>query len=102
MSDYLKEFKRLTTPLIEQLKESPDSIVAGFDGDKSVNLIPMKNKAREAIEALNDVMHAANAGRSEDAIDAMRRARAVIDSALGAGLGVHGAAMPQTMRPERY
>lgn len=81
---YLKEYIRLTGILFEQ--DMPNGNPA--------DLTPIKNKAREAAEALVDAQRACDSGRSEDAIEAMRRARAVIDAALGSQLGVHGAAMP--------
>jgi len=58
------------------------------------DLTPLKNKAREASEALNDAQKAADSGRAEDAMEALRRARAAIDAALGGHLGPNGAAMP--------
>ena len=98
MADYLKEYKRLAKPLLQQISEQ------GFGGDSGsagqsymggqADLTPIKNKAREAVEALNDAQRACDSGRAEDAMEAMRRARAVIDAALGGGLGSHGAAVP--------
>lgn len=92
MSDYLKEFKALTTDLPSHFNEQ------GFDGTGymggQADLTPLKNRAREASEALNDAQKAADAGRAEDALEAMRRARAAIDAALGGGVGPHGAAVP--------
>ena len=100
MSNYLKEYKRLSKPLLQQISEngygngqtqSPGG--SSYMGGQA-DLTPLKNKAREAVEALNDVQRACDSGRAEDAQEAMRRARAVIDSALGGSLGAHGAAMP--------
>jgi hypothetical protein len=96
-SDYLKEFRRLTKPLMQQLSEAMPSAsgapgVPGYTGGQA-DLTPLKNKAREAVEALNDAQKAADSGRTEDALDALRRARSVIDAALGGSLGAHGAAI---------
>lgn len=100
MSNYLKEYERLSKPLLQQISEngygdgqsqSPGG--SSYMGGQA-DMTPLKNKAREAVEALNDVQRACDSGRAEDAMEAMRRARAVIDSALGGSLGSHGAAMP--------
>lgn len=101
MADYLKEFERLTKPLMQQLSEAMPGGAPGVPGymGGQADLTPLKNKAREAVEALNDAQKAADSGRTEDALDALRRARAVIDAALGGGLGVHGAAMAPTGGP---
>jgi len=88
-SDYLKEYKRLSVPLLQQIAEQGAMPMGG-----QADLTPIKNRAREAVEALNDAQRACDAGRTEDAMEAMRRARSVIDIALGASLGTHGAAMP--------
>jgi hypothetical protein len=94
--DYLKDFKRLTKPLMEQISETVVAGgapgVPGYVGGQA-DLTPLKNKAREAVEALNDAQRAADSGRTEDTLDALRRARAVIDAALGASVGAHGAAI---------
>lgn len=110
MADYLKEYNRLSKPLLQQISEAGygdaqstpggDSS-GGSSGGQSymggqADLTPLKNKAREAVEALNDVQRACDSGRAEDAMEAMRRARAVIDSALGGSLGAHGASMPSS------
>lgn len=101
MSDYLKDFKRLTKPLMQQLSEALPGSMPGNPGymGGQADLTPLKNKAREAVEALNDAQKAADSGRTEDALDALRRARAVIDAALGGSLGAHGAAMAPTGGP---
>ena len=84
MSNFLKEFKRLSAdPVVARLTEyngdeSPSSYVGG-----QADLTPLKNKAREAVEALNDAQKAADEGRAEDAQQAMQRAKAAIDAALG-------------------
>lgn len=97
MSDYLKEFRSLSRSLMEQIQEdgygSPVGGMQSYMGGQA-DLTPIKNKAREAVEALNDAQKACDSGRAEDAMEAMRRARAVIDAALGGGLGAHGGAMP--------
>lgn len=97
MADYLKEYKRLSKPLLQQISEQgygdPTAVGQSYMGGQA-DLTPLKNKAREAVEALNDALKACDAGRAEDAMEAMRRARAVIDAGLGAGLGAHGAAVP--------
>lgn len=76
----------------EAVASSPPAMAPGAMGGQA-DLTPLKNKAREATEALIDAQRAADAGRTEDTMDALRRARAVIDAALGGGLGAHGAAV---------
>lgn len=96
MRKFLNEYKRLISPLMQQISEAVnDGVTPGVPGytGGQADLTPLKNKAREAVEALNDAQRAADAGRTEDTLDALRRARAVIDGALGAALGAHGAAM---------
>lgn len=95
MSDFLNEYKRLTKPLAQHITEAVSGPLPGMPGymGGQADLTPLKNKAREAVEALNDAQKAADSGRTEDALDGLRRARAVIDAALGGGLGAHGAAM---------
>lgn len=101
-SDYLKEYRRLTTPLHHQsLLEGPGMSPDGASGGNGegymggqADLTPLKNKAREASEALNDAQKAADSGRAEDAQEALRRARAAIDAALGGHLGPNGSATP--------
>lgn len=113
LSDYLKEFRSLTTDLPSQLNEQGYGNGSGSGGGGAggaaggVDLTPLKNRAREAVEALNDAQKAADAGRSEDAMEALRRARAAIDAALGGGVGPHGAMTPPpgmtgTGGPGRY
>ena len=58
--------------------EPPVSYMGG-----QADLTPLKNKAREAAEALNDAQKAADEGRAEDAMQAMQRAKAAIDAAMG-------------------
>ena len=105
MSDYLNEYKRLAVPFLDQIEEQ------GFDGMSymggQADLTPLKNRAREAVEALNDCQKAADSGRAEDAVEALRRARAAIDAALGGQLGQHGGMVPgpapgNPMGPGRY
>jgi hypothetical protein len=102
LSDFLKEYKRLTKPLIQQISEAVNGGsapgVPGYTGGQA-DLTPLKNKAREAVEALNDAQKSADAGRTEDTLDALRRARAVIDAALGGSLGANGAAVAPTGGP---
>lgn len=85
VSDYTKEYRRLTRPLFEE--------GGGYMGGQA-DLTPLKNKAREAVEALNDAQKAADSGRSEDAMEGLRRARAAIDIALGGQVGPGGSATP--------
>lgn len=89
-SKYLNEYKRLTEPLL--IGEQSPPVTPGYMGGQA-DLTPLKNKAREAVDALNDAQKAADSGRTEDALDGLRRARAAIDAALGGSLGAHGAAM---------
>ena len=113
VADYLKDFQRLSTPLLEQIEEHGFVTEQGYSpgaGEKNgymggqADLTPLKNKAREAVEALNDAQKAADAGRAEDAMEAMRRARAAIDAALGGAISPHGAATPSAGNsgPGRY
>ena len=89
MSDYISEYRRLTTPLLIGEQSPGDPGVVGGQAD----LTPLKNKAREAVEALNDAQKFADSGRAEDTLDALRRARASIDAALGGSLGANSSAM---------
>ncbi len=104
MSDYLTEFKRLTappfvsgTPLAEFSGGSGQGDAADVPGVSytggAADLTPLRNKAREAQEALNDAQKAAEEGRAEDARQAMQRAKSAIDAALGGAI-VHGQGGP--------
>ena len=96
MSDeYTKQFKRLTKPLLELINEQGfgGGGGSGYMGGQA-DLTPLKNKAREAMEALNDAQKAADSGRLADATEALRRARASIDAALGGHMAPYGAMAP--------
>ena len=104
MSKYLTEFKRLTAPSF--VNGTPLTEFSGGSGQGDANdapgvsytggsadLTPLRNKAREASEALNDAQKAAEEGRAEDARQAMQRAKSAIDAALGGAI-VHGQGGP--------
>ena len=104
MPDYLAEYRRLVSascvsgsPLLEfsggsGQGDANDSPGISYTGG-SADLTPMRNKAREAQEALNDAQKAAEEGRAEDARQAMQRAKSAIDAALGGAI-VHGQGGP--------
>ena len=104
MPDYLAEYRRLTgpscssgSPLLEfsggsGQGDANDSPGVSYTGG-AADLTPMRNKAREAQEALNDAQKAAEEGRAEDARQAMQRAKSAIDAALGGAI-VHGQGGP--------
>lgn len=79
MDDFLKEFRKLTNPLFED----PASPSMGGQAD----LAPLRNKAREAMDALADAGRAADQGRADDCLESFRRAKASIDAALGGQIG---------------
>lgn len=104
MSDYLTEYRRLTAPscanrsLLREFSggsgqgDANDSPGVSYTGG-AADLTPLRNKAREAQEALNDAQKAAEEGRAEDARQAMQRAKSAIDAALGGAI-VHGQGGP--------
>lgn len=80
MSDsYSNQFKKLVTPLFEE----PSPMSLGGQAD----LTPLRNKSREAMDALADAARAADQGRADDCLEAFRRAKAAIDAALGGQVG---------------
>ena len=80
MPNNFKDFKRLAgEPFAWLHEDSPPQAYVGGQAD----LTPLRNRAREAIEALNDAQRAADAGRVDDAMEAIRRAKSAIDAALG-------------------
>lgn len=80
MADFLKEFKKLTQPIFE------DPTTANYLGGQA-DLTPLRNKAREAMDALADANRAADQGRADDCLEGFRRAKAAIDAALGGQVG---------------
>lgn len=76
----VEQFKRLSSEPFGWLYEEDPQ---GPPNPGVPDLTPMKNKAREAMDALNDAQKAADAGRAEDARQALTRAKAAIDVALG-------------------
>lgn len=86
MADHIKEFKRLSGVPFAWLTEEPGTPPVSYLGGQA-DLTPLRNKAREAMDALSDVQKAADAGRSDDAYEALRRAKASIDAALGGQIG---------------
>ena len=88
---HLSEFKRLAGNPFAWLTEVQSPAVSYLGGQ--ADLTPIRNKAREAIDALSDVQKAADAGRADDAYDALRRAKAAIDAALGGQIGPYAPGM---------
>lgn len=90
MVKYLEEFKRLSGEPFRWLYEAdspslpntPNSYLGG-----QADLTPIRHRAREAIEALNDCLRAADSGKADDVLDALRRAKAAIEAALGGQVG---------------
>jgi hypothetical protein len=86
---FLEDFKRLSHPM--WLNEDPSMAGAVQNPTGQADLTPLKNRAREAVEALNAAMAAADAGKLDDTMEAIRRAKAAIDAALG---GQNASAIP--------
>ena len=81
MSDFLRDFRRLTSSFFEDapaVQSQPSSYMGG-----QADLTPLRNKAREAIDALTDAQKASDQGRRDDCLESFRRAKAAIDAALG-------------------
>ncbi len=87
MSDPLKDFKRLTTGVHDWMNEAgPDASMLGGQAD----LTPLRNKAREIIDAMANAQRAADQGRMDDCLEYFRRAKAIMDIALGGQVGPYG------------
>lgn len=91
MNDFLKEYKRLTVGFFDSLSESlqegqpgevPAVVPSMFMGGQA-DLTPLRNKAREAADAMAEAMRCADQGRVDDCMEAFRRAKSCIDAALG-------------------
>lgn len=92
MSRFLKDYKRLVNPLHE---DGPPPYLGG-----QADLTPMRNRAREAMDALADAQRAADQGRADDCLESFRRAKAAIDAALGGQIGPYSPTQsPPTTRP---
>lgn len=104
MKKFLKEFARLRDDPFTWLYEEPrpmDGTGApaaatapapppGSPAGAAVDLTPMKNKCKEGLEALNDAFKAAEEGKADDAKQALQRAKAAIDQALGGAVSPGG------------
>lgn len=90
MSKHLTDFKRLAADPFSWMNESDQSTVPSSFLGGQADLTPLRNKAREAAEALNDCMRATEMGKTDDAMEALRRAKAAIDAALGGQIGPYG------------
>ncbi len=97
MNDFLKDYKRLTTsfyedrddsgvPLQELANPMPSTIAPSMYLGGQADLTPLRNKAREASDAMAEAIRAADQGRADDCMEAFRRAKASIDAALGGQL----------------
>lgn len=96
MSKHLEEFRRLAgEPLGWMYEQDPSAASTMYLGGQA-DLTPLRNRAREAIEALNDALKAADSGKSDDMLDSLRRAKSAIDVALGGQTGPYAntAAIP--------
>lgn len=93
MSSFLKDYKRLVNPIFED----PSAPYLGGQAD----MTPMRNRAREAMDALADAQRAADQGRVDDCLEGFRRAKAAIDAALGGQIGPQSSFQPpqQLTRP---
>jgi hypothetical protein len=83
-----EEYKRLSAEPFQWLQEldgMPATPVSYLGGQ--ADLTPLRNKAREAMDALNDAQKAADIGKADDAYEAVRRAKAAIDVILGGQIG---------------
>jgi len=91
-NEMLAEFKRLAgEPFswLHELEGTPAVPVSYIGGQ--ADLTPLRNKAREAMDALNDAQKAADIGKVDDAYEAVRRAKAAIDIILGGQIGPYPA-----------
>lgn len=87
MSKYLEEYNRLAGEPLRWLYEQDPSAASTLYLGGQADLTPIRNRAREAIEALNDALKAADSGKSDDMLDNLRRAKSAIDLALGGQMG---------------
>lgn len=95
MADFLEDYKRLTSGVHDWMQEAgPDASAMGGQAD----LTPLRNKAREAIDALANAQRAADQGRMDDCMEYFRRAKAILDIALGGQVGPYGMT-PGTVTP---
>lgn len=98
-NEYIKDFKRLTEPVHSWMQEAgtgtmgPDQGAGGY-----ADLTPLRNKAREAVDSLASAQRAADQGRMDDCLEYFRRAKAVIDIALGGQVGPY-ASTPGVVTP---
>jgi hypothetical protein len=100
MADYLKDYQRLVGEG-SWLNEYPVGGTGGggtFLGGQA-DLTPLRNKAREAMDALADASKAADQGRVDDTLEYFRRAKAILDIALGGQIGPYGSQSTVTPRP---
>lgn len=89
MPKHISEFNRLAGEPFSWMYENDPGAPTAFLGGQA-DLTPLRNKAREAAEALNDCMRATDSGKADDAVEALRRAKAAIDAALGGQVGPYG------------
>lgn len=91
--DLFKDYRKLVNPLFE------DAATPYLGGQ--ADMTPMRNRAREAMDALADAQRAADQGRVDDCLECFRRAKAAIDAALGGQVGPYTSpqALPPTPRP---
>ena len=97
---YLEDYNRLVDQAFGWLYNEENLPVANdtpasrtgakYDPDGVSNLIPLKNKIKEAQAALEDALDDVNEGKGEDAKNALQAASAAIDQALGGVLSPTG------------
>jgi hypothetical protein len=87
VSNIFKDYKRLVNPMFEDA-------AAPYMGGQA-DMTPMRNRAREAMDALADAQRAADQGRVDDCMEGFRRAKAAIDAALGGQIGPASPQPPQ-------
>lgn len=86
---FLEEFRRLSRESFPHLYEDDGLSSSSYLGGQA-DLTPLKNRAREAIDALTDAQRAADNGKVDDAVEALRRAKSAIEAALGGQIGPYG------------
>jgi hypothetical protein len=98
---YFEDYRRLVGEG-SWLNEYPGAMEPGgnptFLGGQA-DLTPLRNKAREAMDALADASKAADQGRVDDCLEYFRRAKAILDIALGGQIGPYGSQSTVTPRP---